>query len=332
MELGFLEEAENSWKLQRCYFPSKVGGKPAWLDPEHLPGGEQMLCCICSKPLIFLLQLYAPNDDKIESFHRTIFVFCCRNGGCYSDMTKDSPFRVFRSLLSQENKYYPNEAPDYNNPDALSECHLFTNLCEVCGNHGTKLCSRCKKVQYCSKHHQVLHWKSHKHQCNVNTDEILEFNSPLFPEKEIVIETEPPEKKPDNPDLDQLNEMHAVQDFSDDDLQAAVADITEDKAFSKFHERISREPDQVIRYGKKVLWCSADNIPSEIPPCICGAQRTFMFQVMPQLLNHLKIEHSVTKLTIDWGTVAVYTCQDDCNTSPYIEEYAWKQNVSSTAT
>ncbi len=32
---------------------------------------------------------------------------------------------------------------------------------------------------------------------------------------------------------------------------------------------------------------------------------------MPQLLNHLKVD--TTDASIDWGTVAIYTCADSCD-------------------
>lgn len=34
-----------------------------------------------------------------------------------------------------------------------------------CSQPGTKTCSRCKKVSYCSKEHQREHWKVHKKVC-----------------------------------------------------------------------------------------------------------------------------------------------------------------------
>lgn len=40
---------------------------------------------------------------------------------------------------------------------------------------------------------------------------------------------------------------------------------------------------QVVRYsrGGSPLWISSQHIPSvqDVPPCVCGAQRTFEFQV-----------------------------------------------------
>ncbi len=39
--LGFSEEPEHERFLRRHFFPSKIGGKPAWLDPVRLPNGDQ---------------------------------------------------------------------------------------------------------------------------------------------------------------------------------------------------------------------------------------------------------------------------------------------------
>ena len=57
VELGFLEECE-SWLLTNTYFPSKVGGKPAWLELENVPSLEDMKCRRCKEPLVFLCQVF----------------------------------------------------------------------------------------------------------------------------------------------------------------------------------------------------------------------------------------------------------------------------------
>lgn len=48
---------------------------------------------------------------------------------------------------------------------------------------------------------------------------------------------------------------------------------------------------------------------------------------MPQLLNHLKVDR--TDASIDWGTVAIYTCMDSCDQgTKYSAEFIWKQDFS----
>lgn len=116
-------------------------------------------------------------------------------------------------------------------------------------------------------------------------------------------------------------------------------------------------PWQVLRYQRhgETLWVS-DNIPDPvtgIPKCSCGSERTFefqvqpcyrvfmyfsvimlcvSFQVMPQLLNHFKVD-SLDEPSIDWGTLAVFTCKRGCNEGmSYHEEFIFKQSFSSSAT
>lgn len=46
---------------------------------------------------------------------------------------------------------------------------------------------------------------------------------------------------------------------------------------------------------------------------------------MPQLLNYLDLDQ--TDKSIDWGTLAVYTCSENCCQGPaYHKEYLWKQD------
>ena len=52
---------------------------------------------------------------------------------------------------------------------------------------------------------------------------------------------------------------------------------------------------------------------------------------MPQLLYYLKLDctHSGDSTpSIDWGTLLVYTCANNCSLSPgYREEFLWKQEL-----
>lgn len=54
--LGFVEPPERGADLLRHRFPSKVGGRPAWLDPVHLPSRDQLTCPFTGKIMRFLMQ------------------------------------------------------------------------------------------------------------------------------------------------------------------------------------------------------------------------------------------------------------------------------------
>lgn len=42
----------------------------------------------------------------------------------------------------------------------------WPKLCYVCGIKAPSHCSKCKKVYYCCRKHQILHWqKGHKESC-----------------------------------------------------------------------------------------------------------------------------------------------------------------------
>lgn len=80
-ELGFVEAAP-SWRLRSEQFPSKVGGRPAWLSAAGLPGPPELACPLCGRPMAFLLQVYAPLPGRADAFHRCLFLFCCRTPPC----------------------------------------------------------------------------------------------------------------------------------------------------------------------------------------------------------------------------------------------------------
>lgn len=81
VELGFAEAAP-AWRLRSEQFPSKVGGRPAWLGAAGLPGPAELACALCGRPLAFVLQLYAPLPGRADAFHRGLFLFCCREPPC----------------------------------------------------------------------------------------------------------------------------------------------------------------------------------------------------------------------------------------------------------
>lgn len=65
--LGFLEEAKR-WRLLPPQFPSKVGGRPAWLSQRHVPSLPELECEMCRLPMAFLLQV---SDLESRHFQRS---------------------------------------------------------------------------------------------------------------------------------------------------------------------------------------------------------------------------------------------------------------------
>mmetsp|Transcript_90170 Transcript_90170/g.227012 ORF Transcript_90170/g.227012 Transcript_90170/m.227012 type:complete len:457 (-) Transcript_90170:116-1486(-) len=133
--VGYLEDApsdEGRRLLTRWMFPSKVGGRPAWLVPRSLPSAVTSViassstasgssdgadngtgaavpdlgCTHCGRPLRFLMQIYASRGSASEgAFHRALFLFICT--GCQPNRA-----RLFRSQLPWENDFYSTEPPN----------------------------------------------------------------------------------------------------------------------------------------------------------------------------------------------------------------------------
>ncbi|KAJ8686696.1 hypothetical protein QAD02_022490 [Eretmocerus hayati] len=346
-DIGFVEECD-PWRLESRFFPSKVGGKPAWLSFKGVPDKEQLACDYCQDPCIFLCQVYAPYEESDDAFHRTIYIFICKNPACCKENCNGN-LKVIRSQLGRVNEFYPSDPPieeENWRPDLCIE--KWSKVCEVCGISSTSHCSKCKKVNYCCRTHQIWDWKKgHKQHCSSAQE--LHFNKDrlmTFPEFELVIEKEC-EESGSHTGSDTENELQKLDELVksgkagslqadtdvDGDLLRMASDV-EDKVFSKFKKKIKSEPDQVLRYnrGGNPLFISSENQPSEIPQCEnCGGDRQFEFQVMPQLLVHLQLENIL--VNIDWGILAVYTCIRSCTSqsqTKYIQEYVWKQDIVKT--
>ncbi|XP_019405444.1 PREDICTED: programmed cell death protein 2 isoform X1 [Crocodylus porosus] len=363
VELGFVEAAPG-WRLRSAQFPSKVGGWPAWLGEAGLPGPAALSCGRCGQPCAFLLQLYAPLTGRPDAFHRTLLLFCCRRPTCHRPAPAPGPLRAFRNQLLRVNATYPPEPPLPPAPLPAGPPRLRNGaaLCRVCGCLAPKRCARCRAAHYCGRAHQKLDWAAgHRRCCGAaQSDTEIPDHGFLFPEYEIVIEPEETESsdsevepdgnkaKPDDSPTDgdsqkdpKKHELEAAggvgevfEPLDEEQLEAmAKHETLEDKVFQKFKNRIAAEPEQIIRYCRGgeggPIWVSGENIPEakDIPNCLCGAKRIFEFQVMPQLLNHLKVDS--LEESIDWGTLVVYTCAENCNQGGgYIEEFVWKQDFT----
>ncbi|XP_068144274.1 programmed cell death protein 2 [Drosophila tropicalis] len=343
VELGFAEERDAAW-LSNRYFPSKLGGQPAWLELKELPSTQELQCNKCQDQKSFLCQLYASYNDD-HNFHRSIYMFVCRNKSCQEANQADA-ITVLRSQLSLKNAYYSEEEP-LEDGEALPPIPSPKKLCAACGCHAPHACSRCKAVHYCSSGHQRAHWAQHKATCGstITTEAYKPLAEIEFPEFEIVMEANPEESnaEPGKDEKERLAEFKQLEaqgktgDLSNvseaemDKYFGQTAMTVDDKIFRHFKKQISLEPEQIIRYqrGGNPLWITnvAETVESqlEIEQCPnCGGERQFEFQIMPQMLTLLKDEQ------LDWGILAVYTCSKSCPIQGYVKEYVIKQDILET--
>eukprot|EP01083_Nonionella_stella_P019511 54191_1 len=288
VSIAYTQEIEDECYYFRSFLPSKVGGKPAWLNPRNIPTFNDLKCQQCKKPLKFLLQLYAPLYQFERSHHRILYIFICRAHECCG---KPGTLKALRSQLSSQNIFYENfdSKNDYNEQDIdqkealligkLSKYkHLgiepYANIpnCIVCGLHGTFQCGGCKNplVHYCSKEHQKYHWhKQHRKYCKelkqLETETQLHncLKDYAFATLEIIPDVEP---LPITMDLEKLKidenkristlikEYKKKGDdsgYDENDLKLLEEQMAKDfdNVYLKFQERIHRAPQQIIRYA-----------------------------------------------------------------------------------
>ena len=137
MDLGFVEKVDDPALLTSRHFPSKVGGRPAWLELSLLPAPEQLACRHCGKPTVFLLQLYAPLDcNHPHAYHRTLYVFMCRDAGCHSNGSTKA-FVVLQCQLGRANGFYEwGASASDSESDEQSGTELEGAICKPCATVG----------------------------------------------------------------------------------------------------------------------------------------------------------------------------------------------------
>ena len=172
VDLGFAEKCDDRIRFNPLLYPSKLGGKPAWLRWDDFPSFQALTCGNCFKQTVFLCQIYVPMELKVsteskekESHHRTLFIFCCQDGRCFKN---NECLKVYRSQIVDKDD---DNEDDSGNATKLAELESQHPLCILCGCSGDKQCSMCHKVTYCCKDHQVIDWKyGHKKICKNNNN------------------------------------------------------------------------------------------------------------------------------------------------------------------
>lgn len=143
-----------------------------------------------------------------------------------------------------------------------------------------------------------------------------------------------PVKVPENARLDDADAPEPSA------LDREAFESTMDATFQKFADRLSQNPDQVIRYefgGTPLLYSKTDAVgekltKSTIPGCSnCGGRRVFEVQLTPNAIAELEAD-DLSLEGMEWGTIIVGVCEKDCRPRTtelgqvgYLEEWAGVQ-------
>ncbi|KAJ2807683.1 hypothetical protein H4S07_003544 [Coemansia furcata] len=358
--LGYAEPLDDDFGKE--HLPSKIGGKPRWLDPTCPLSVDKVLCDECASPMVMLMQLYAPEDEPAEAFHRMLYVFICRNGSCHKASARRC-MRVVRSQLPEDNSIYTaqeGEAGSSCSDDeddvswALAEQVKPAPVCAVCGLSGGKACSKCHTRTYCSRAHQVADWDAgHRTQCGNNAlpkasksaAHTRKLQCMLYPELVIVSEEEEGASQLDigNDDYDDDDDGSDDDGEDNEDIKpedmALVpvtgekvedSEVDVDRAFLLFQRRIQKNPDQVIRYTRssdssEPLFVSDMGKPeaqADVPDCEVCGTAREFEFQIMPQMLNYLSIDSADPASVDWGTLLVYTCPKSCNGASGASTYA----------
>ncbi|CAK9302188.1 unnamed protein product [Gordionus sp. m RMFG-2023] len=335
---------------------NKIGGCPDWINEEI----NKIYCNTCGRIMIFVCQLFCP-IDKI--FQRTIYIFLCNNVQCLSkakiDNDLNNRIKIYRgmkshqvkeNILSQNSQFLKQELEDDWGMSGLNGEDLKnTNIiASDPQNQMDKMpldfdfnLFENKDQKELSDWNRTLLNKSNQKSNNIfiNTNK-LSFISYYI---ESISE--------DDCNLDIVDEGNNNEklynsinmNISNNEVYEKTIPLHKDLSFHKFCKKIQKFPNQCIRYslnGEPLI------IENEINKCLmeaakndktfstcqsCGARRVFELQLMPQILNYLRLETDNKNLNtlndeycLDFFSVLVYTCQNNCwsDGNNYINEKA----------
>ncbi|CAL6285385.1 unnamed protein product [Bathycoccus prasinos] len=349
-DLGFLEEKLDKTTLHAIYFPSKVGGKPEWLDPSVNPK-HMVEANETKREMDFLLQIYAANDVEddlnVNAFHRTIYVFTSIDGDKVFEKGK---VRAVRSQLARVNEFYGTTPAPRRGVRESDDLRVEEMIREF----------EMKKIAIETKVKMTLSGGNGGGERSEEEDQMktkTKNENTVYPEFEIVVE---PESDADEASCSSMDSEGVVADTNDDDnKKTSNANTNKKKMFQSigdeaitetdlkeiasgvidsdaqrlatFSVKLAKFPDQVLRYcpaqNAKAMWPSKSLAPDDrnIPDCPrCRGKRRFEFQILPTIVSFIVPKESVelNDSSLDFGSIAVYTCSKSCALEgEYAEEY-----------
>ncbi|XP_063266814.1 programmed cell death protein 2-like isoform X3 [Prinia subflava] len=337
---------------------NKLGGTADWV-PAVRAGPPR--CARCGRALLLLVQLYCPLERGPA--HRALHVFACAAPRCWGAACS---WKVLRSQCSQapdkqsrdvgvRQKQEPNfaakdwceDADDWGacdgaEPPACASLELL-GLKEAVSSEG-ECASQLQQLRLSEPAHGPAAQDTHP-AASEEMQMAVAGSAPVFQpfyinvvdEEDYMgfLDTDHADKllkeyqQRECVDLEQMMlESFAGEDGNEKYEKSEVKGW--DHTFHKFMKRISMCPEQILRYswGGQPLFitCPAASVEQAIPACSnCGSSRVFEFQLMPTLVSVLQ---SDSDLSVEFGTVLVYTCERSCwptNHQTPLEEFVFVQ-------
>jgi len=270
-------------------FPSKIGGLPVWLIPPEDVNPLFFKCNTCSKFLYFLLQIYCPLEENKNSFHRTIYIFFCKD--CW---IRTNAVKILRVQLPEQSEYYKGES--YSGKEKLYDNQTIKKI-----NSNLKFLSpefvidSCEELPKASsvytKFYDKLDEKSFKSEKSMDEEasDEEEENDILMEDKSVndekiqrmITNYYKEEGVSEISELEEELENEFISKVQNDIFKSTQQ---EDIFFNLFSKVVNFDPKQIVRYCRDdifPLWfCKNGMLSMKNSKCKhCGGSMIFEFQV-----------------------------------------------------
>ncbi|XP_048014722.1 programmed cell death protein 2-like [Megalobrama amblycephala] len=316
-------------KINTSYCTNKIGDRPDLLPIITL---QYPICRLCQRGLSHVVQVYCPL--AASPYHRTINVFACTNPQCCG---KSESWIVLRSQCldddikgNQDNKTttctesamsrtdWCDEADDWGMDDE-EQANVAESGVQL-PNDGV-----CEGTDVSSKFQDLCIDGGVDQQSTIQPTDVPIFQSFYI---SVMEETDLDgfhDTDHENKLLREYEEREGVivgetQSCASGEAQEEYEKATVkhgDEVFTSFMKKISLCPEQVLRYS----WSGSplfiteppSNVNQMVPFCgHCSSPRVFEFQLMPALVSLLSSAGTNLDISLEFGTVLVYTCRNSC--------------------
>ena len=271
----------------------------------------------------------AVGGGGVCTFHRAVYVFACRDGRCVAADTAGKATLALRAQLPRDNEHFgfdPLPEPETDS-DSDSDSDSGEGEGEGEGEGGGEEASAGGSE---------------------GGGSAVAAAAREWPELELVVEPEA-EHLGGGVSVDALLERYRAAERADSAGDAhglpkegvpSGADLQMDaerRQWVAFQARCAAAPRQVLRYCRSPsaaapLWPRRSPAPPRPPPRCerCGGERVFECQLLPQALHYARESAAGDRPdALDFGTLAVYTCRDNCSLGDsYAREYIFVQPPS----
>lgn len=325
--LGFVDQPIKD-ESNIYWATNKIGGEsifPKTIEDSKLANlmDDQLICPNCVKLCSPICQIQCAVDDNPAL--RLIYVFACLQDNCnhfsvfrfihHQESSNCDPVKVSPQQQSNQRQIWANDSSNWSDDDGDDGEKINLNFS---GNNSQQIAeslelTNTEKGKFFPK--KISNNDNHIFQpyyIYVENLEDLKYSKSYSSMKQFKYNLE---DEDDNNFIGEDGEKYENPEVS--------TVFSNDKKSYKFYKSLRDWPGQIIRYSwkgqpllnKSIGFPGVDDCPN------CGCKRTFELQLMPGLISQLKCSsQSNEPLNIDFGTVLIYCCSNNCDNQQFNEE------------